>query len=430
MLGRNAVILRRGSRRLPTGHEKVRKAGFIVLIGSGLGLGISLLLTPFITRVFVPSVYGRFALITAVSSVFVGVSTFRLEVQAQRVIDDAEANGLIRLGLVVSCAWGIFLTLAACVAVVLWHVNGFWLSTGILVFLASLQLLGSAVLTRARRYRSLAVANFAQGASLSIIQLSLGLVSAGVGSLIAGFGAARLGWLPTLRQSRHETRGIVTLLRENLRFARLAGSSALINSFTSQIPLFLASIFYGNATVGQLAIAIRILVAPLAIVGQAAASANIGEVGRLLRRGSDTAAQVVRSGMRDLLVVGAIPCSLAGALGAWAIPFILGKEWRQAGLLLAVLAFGTLAQFVVAPFSQLLNVTGNNRYLLIWDAGRFATTTLSFCIPWALGLSSVWAIGSWSVALVATYGVLAWLTIRAVATYSMDARDLPQVDSL
>src|ERR1700683_1743284 len=72
----------------------VRKAGFIVLAGSGLGTGISFLATPFISRIFAPAVYGRFAFITGVVSAFVGVSTFRLEVQALRVRDDAEATAL------------------------------------------------------------------------------------------------------------------------------------------------------------------------------------------------------------------------------------------------------------------------------------------------------------------------------------------------
>lgn len=422
---RTRTRLRRRGAELPglelghtPGQGGVRKAGFIVLLGSGLGAGVSLLVTPFISRLFEPAVYGSFALITGVASVFVGVSTLRLEIQSLRVTDDAEATGLIRLGLIATCAWGAVLTLASCVAVVMWDVNGFWLSLGMLVFLASLQLLGSAVLTRARRYRSLAVANFFQGASLGVIQMSLGLVSASIGSLLAGFGVARLGWLPSLRPSQQQMPGISTQWRRNRRFAALAGSSAFLNSLTTALPVLLTSIFYGDATVGQLAIATRILFTPLGIISQSAASANIGEVGRMLRRGDDTAAQVVRRGMRDLLVVGLIPCIAAGTLGTWAVPLILGREWREAGQLLAVLAIGTLAQFVVAPFSQLLNMTGNNRLQLLWDTGRFCATVFSLCIPWALGLSSAWAIGAWSVALVVVYGALARMIIRAVVRYS------------
>jgi len=417
---------RRSTLGLAAGQGGVRKAGFIVLLGSGLGTGIGLLATPFISRIFEPAVYGSFALITGVVSVFVGISTFRLEVQSLSVADDAEATALIRLGLVASCAWGAALTLAACVAVAIWDVNGYWLSTGILVFLASLQLLGSAVLTRARRYRSLATANFVQGASLGVVQLLLGLASAGVGSLLAGFGAARLGWLHALRHSQHEMPRIATLWKKNWRFAAVAGSSAFLNSLTSALPVLLTSTFYGDATVGQLAIATRILLTPLGIVSQSAASANIGEVGRMLRRGDAAAAQLVRHGMRDLFAIGLIPCSLAGVLGTWAVPFVLGKRWNEAGLLLSVLAVGTLAQFVAAPFSQLLNMTGNSRWQLMWDTARFCVTVLSLCLAWALGLSPVWAIGSWSVALVVVYAALVHLTIRAVVTYPRHAVTIRQ----
>lgn len=401
----------------PSGQGRARKAGFTVLLGSGLGNAVGLLVTPLISRTFEPAVYGEFALITAVTSVFVGVSTFRLEVRSLNAVDDAEATGLIRLGLILAGAWGAALTLAACLAVTLWHANGYWLSMGVLVFLASLQLLGSAVLTRVRRYRSLAAGNFVQGASLGVIQLLLGLVGAGLGALLAGFGAARLGWLPALRSPRREIRGIAVLWRENRRFAALAGSSAFLNSLTTAAPVLLVAVFYGDATVGQLAIGIRLLVTPLSVIGQSAASANLGEVSRMLRIGDDTAARLVRHGIRDLLAVGLIPCALAGVLGAWAVPLLLGQEWREAGLLLAALAAGALAQFVASPFSQLLNLTGDNRLLLTWDTGRCIATVLSFWGPWAAGLSPVWAVGSWSVALVAIYSALASLVLRAIARY-------------
>ncbi len=414
------VVVRRLGRTIRSishGQGEVRKASFIVLIGGGLGLGISTLLTPFITRIFDPAVYGSFALVTAVTSIFVGISTFRLEVQAQKVSDNAEASALVRLGFVTTCAWGAALTLSACVAVALWHVNVYWLSLGVLVVLASLQLLGSAVLTRSRDYRRLAIANFAQNAGLGVLQLFLGLFSASVGSLLAGFGAARLYWVPTLSQPKNKRLGMVRLWNENRLFAITAGSSAFINSVTSVLPVLLTSLFFGATAVGELAIAMRIIVVPLTVIGTAAGSAIVGEVGRLLRSGDQSAVRVVRSGMRDLLAVGFIPCGLAAALAVWAVPFILGREWREAGQLLAVLSIGALAQFVVAPFSLLVSMTGQNRLLLLWDTQRCCATVLSLYIPWMLGLSSVWAISCYSVALVGVYISLAWLILRSVASY-------------
>jgi O-antigen/teichoic acid export membrane protein len=410
--------VRREAPAQPSHQRRVRKAGFVVLIGSGLGTAVSLLVTPLISRIFEPAVYGEFALITGVVSVFVGVSTFRLEVRSLQASDDAEATMLIWLGLLASVAWGVGLTLAAGLAVGIWHLNGYWLSTGILVFLASLQLLGSTILTRDRRYRSLAAGNFLQGAGLGVVQLFLGLISPGIDSLLAGFGSARLGWLAALRKPGCDRTRISALWRQNRRFATLAGSSAFLNSLTSSVPILLVSAFYGDAAVGQLAIGIRVLVTPLSIIGQSAASANLGEVSRMLRdRDTDDAVWLVKRGMRDLLAIGLIPCVLAGTAGVWAVPFVLGQKWREAGLLLAVQAAGALAQFVVVPFSQLLNVTGENRRLLIWDMGRFCMTVLSFCAARAAGLPPVWAVGCWSAALVVVYGALARMIPHAITRY-------------
>lgn len=401
----------------PSGQGRVRKAGFTVLLGSGLGSGISLLATPLITRIFEPAVYGEFALITSITSVFVGVSTFRLEVQSLRAADDAEATGLIRLGFIASVAWGGALTIATGLAVALWGVDGYWLSMGVLVFLASLQLLGSAVLTRAQRYRGLAAGNFVQCASFGVVQLLLGMISAGVGELIAGFGAARLCWLPALNTFRRKVPGIGALWRENRRFGILAGGSALINSLATSVPVLLVSLSYGDAAVGQLAIGIRLLVTPLSIIGQAAASANIGEVSRMLRDGTDNPVRLVRHGMRDLFAVGLIPCVMAGVLGAWAVPFVLGQAWRESGLLIAVLSAGALAQFVVSPFSQLLNLTGDNRRLLIWDTARLVTTFLSFWAARTAGMSLAWAVAFWSFTLVVLHVAQARLVFRAIVRY-------------
>ena len=398
----------------PSSRGRVRKAGFTVLMGRGLGNAVSLLAAPLISRVFEPAIYGQFALITGVVSVFVGVSTFRLEVQALRTADDAEATGLIWLGLLASGAWGAGLTLAAVVAVASWHLTGYWLSAGVLVFLASLQNLGPAALTRDRRYHSLAVQNFFQGASLGVVQLLLGLISASAGALLAGFGVARLGWLTALRRPRRGMPRSSALMRQNKRFMALAGSSAFFNALTGSAPILLVAVLYGDAAVGQLAIGLRVLVTPLSIIGQSAASANLGEVSCMLRVSDDNAVRVVRHGMRDLLAVGLIPCIAAGAVGVWAVPFLLGQKWREAGLLLAVLATGALAQFVVSPFSQLMNLTGDNRRLLMWDTGRFGVTVLSFCVPRAAGMSVVGAVGCWSVAMVVVYGALALLIPRAI----------------
>lgn len=390
-----------------------RRAGLIVLAGSAAGFGINLLLTPVLSRLFSPDRFGFFSTITAVTSVFVGVSTFRLEVLSQRTPDDAEAAQLRRLGLVMASAWGLALTIVAAAWMLVGNVSAWWLAAGVLVTIASLQLIGSAGLTRTRSYRALAISNFVQGAGTGAVQIVLGWLVGGAGSLLAGFGAARLVWLRSTRIKGHAEEGLRQLWQRSRRFAAVSGGSALINSLAGQLPILLSTTLFGHAEAGYLAMAVRILVAPLGIVSQAAASANIGEVGNMLREGSPDAPRVVVRSMRDLLLLGVIPCVAVGGLAIWLVPVVLGSTWAPTGTIMAVLAIGSLAQFVGSPFSQLLNLTGHNRRLLAWDVSRLLLIGISFGVVGRLA-GLIAAVAAYSGILVVLYALLIAIVVSAV----------------
>ena len=393
---------------------QVRRAGITVLVGSAAGFGLNLLLTPVLSRLFSPEAFGLFATLTAVASVFIGVSTFRLEVLSQRVGDETAGRDLQRLALVTSLLWGVAITAAVGSAMLVWPLSGWWLLTGPLVSVGSLQLIGSAVWTRRRDYRSLAWGNFVQGAASGVIQVVLGWFSPGAGSLVAGFAAARLVWVRALVGERRPRGTLTAAWARSRRFAGVSGLSALVNSGAGQLPILLVSLVLGQAEVGFLAMALRLFVAPLSIVGQAAATANLGEVGRLLRDGDRSAAGLVRRSMRELFLLGLLPCVLVAAVSTQAVPVLLGAQWAPVGPVMAVLAAGALVQFCVSPLSQLLNVTDHGRWLLLWDLARLLLVGTSFAVPLLMGAGLLVAVGVYSAVLCLLYGVMAHLVLRAV----------------
>lgn len=404
------------------GGSRFRSATLRVTLGSGLGYLVTLLLTPVLSRIFGPEAFGLSATVIAAISVFTGVSTFRLEIFAQRSPDDAQAWALFRTGLASAGVWGGLVSAGAVVAWWVFEADPLWLLVGPLVFLASLQLVGGAVLTRDRRYSALASANFTQGAGTGVGQVLLGLVQASPLSLVLGFAAARLVWfVPVARlfRPRPATSGAdrahaARIPEEVRRDAPVAGLSALVNSLGGQLTILVASALYGAVEAGLLAMAIRLLVSPLAIIGQAAAAASIGELGRIVRTSTDGGGSVVKSAMRDLFLVGLIPCVSLGVVGVFFSGPILGAEWEEAGIMMALLAPGTLLQFTVSPFSQLLNLTGRSRRLLVWDLTRVVVLATTLVTPWALGASILVTVACYSVALVPLYVWMAVLVRSAV----------------
>lgn len=391
-------------------------------VGSALGYLITLLLTPVLSRLFGPEAFGLSATVIAVISVFTGVSTFRLEVFAQRSTDEREARSLFRYGLLCAASWGVLISLVALVAWWLLDVPWLWLLVGPLVFLASLQLIGGAMLTRQRRYTPLAGANFTQGAGTGVAQMLFGLLQASPLSLVLGFGAARLVWLFPVSRLRGAGPASPAGIPENARRdAPVAGLSALVNSLGGQLTILVASALYGAVEAGLLAMAIRLLVSPLAIIGQAAASASIGELGRLIRAGSGEGSAVVKSAMRDLALVGTVPCLGLAVVGLFFASPLLGAEWEHAGYMMALLAPGTLLQFAVSPFSQLLNITGRSRQLLLWDVVRVVVLTVALVLPWVLGASILVTVACYSAALIPLYVWMATLIRAALRTTNAHA---------
>ncbi len=398
-------------------QPQLRRASLLVLVGSAGGFLVTLALTPVVTRIYLPSLYGSFAAITALVSVFVGVSTLRLEVLSQREGDDDQASGLLRLGMLASVLWGSLITAVAAAVVAVRGVSMWWMASGALVVFGSFQLVGTAFYTRVRDYRSLASANFAQSAGLGVVQAIFGLASASLGSLMAGFVLPRLVWLrPIRRGTARAGGGQHSIWLNSRRYAALSGSSALINSAAGQVPILFTSALYGQASTGLLAMAVRILVSPLGLIGQAVAAAATGEVGAALRDADNERAHaIVRRGMRDQTLVGALPCGLAIVCAPLLANRILGPSWTDVGQFVAALSLGALGQFAVAPFAQLLNISGHSRWLLQWDVLRLLLIVVSLAIPWIAGGDVLSAMWCYSGALVVTYFILAAILLRALS---------------
>lgn len=392
-----------------------RRAGLTVLIGSAGGAALALVLTPVLSRLVTPGVFGTFMTFVALASVMVGVSTMRLEVAGQAEPDDDEARAVLGLGMSLAVALGVLVTAATVVAFLLDLVPLLTLTVGPMVTIASTQLIGAAWLARRQAYGALAGASFVQNGGLAVAQAGLATLSPTVGALIVGFVLSRAYWFLHIPRFVWRRTAARRVWRRHRAYALTAGTSAGVNSLAGQVPILLPALLYGDQAAGLLAMALRILVSPLALIAEAAAAAAVGEISQAIRIQSGQGRAVLRRGLLDLATVGALPSLAAGALGTVAVPWLLGEEWAGAGTIVAVLAAGAWAQFIVAPFSQALNLSGHSRWLLVWDLARLSVVTAAFLVPSSLGLGIVAAAACYSVAMLGLYAAMSIMCDRALA---------------
>lgn len=384
------------------------RSGLLIVVASVIGYGVTLGTTPLLTRIVEPVVFGGFAVALAIASSFIGVASLRLEVISLGEDSDARAASLRILALRSILIFAVFvLLIVAMYCVITQDFTFLWVP--LMLVMGSVPPIALAKLQRERRYQAIAGDSFVQGAGMGLFQLLLAYVWPVMGSLVVGFGLSRVALVRHLEFKRLLKPLPEGLWRQYGASARRAGLSAGINSLAGQAPLLLSGILLSPLYAGLLAMAFRIFVGPLTIIGNAAAHLSMGEISRLLREGDRRASQIFVRGVAGL---GALAAPLlVGALvyGPQLVSWILGDGWSEVGDMVRALALGAVFQFAVAPFSQLLNVGGDNSWLLLWDAIRLLLFISIFTIPAVVGMGIMTTLWIFSIVQVFLY---TWMAAR------------------
>lgn len=395
-------------------------AGQLVIVAS----------SPILTRLYGPEAFGVLAVFASLSAIIGMTSALRYEFAIPVARDPDEAADLVGLG------FAVVLMTTALVALGVWLI-GPWLARltgspsleGLLWFLPpAVGLFGlSLPLTywsvRQGTFRVNTATKLLQALAQSVLQLGLGLARAGTPGLVAGYA---LGYLVTpfsylralpseerRRLLRIRWRRLWPLARRHWQYPVYSAPSGLIQSSTQLLPAVVLAALYGPAVAGWFALGQRVMGLPVKLLAQAANQVFLGEAPRL---GDD--AQVRRLFLRSaggFALIGLVGMAPVAVLGPWLFALVFGPEWREAGVMAALLVPQHLARFVVTPVSQTLNIYGRQELHLVASIANGASLVAAFGLGWAADLGAMKAIGLYSLGTTLAYLLylgFAWSVIR------------------
>jgi O-antigen/teichoic acid export membrane protein len=209
------------------------------------------------------------------------------------------------------------------------------------------------------------------------------------------------------------------------RFPLMSTWSSLANAGGLHLAPFAMAVVYGPLAAGWFAVGQRIMALPSTIIGQAVAQVYLQRAAACARRDSDELRSLFVSTAKRLALFGAMLVVPAAILAPLVFPLVLGPSWKGAGELMQVAGVMYLAQFVVAPLSQTLNVIGRQDLQLIWDVGRLVAMVGVFALGRAAGWSAVTTIGVLAAVMTVAYIGLAlgsFLAIGHPGRYPIDGR--------
>ncbi len=366
--------------KLAWARKFLRSDAFVVLTGSALTQLIGLGALMVIGRCYSPADFGVFASFFAVSNIFVAIAGFRLHLAVPIPIDDLEAAHVCVAALLGVTL--ISLTSALAVALV---PNSFVVLTplssiGPLVWALPLAVLGPAGFViaqyweiRQRRFGRVALLQVVQATAIAALQFAFGVASAGVPGLIISQVLGCLGvfaWLLLTEFKRHPAiwrriswRGTATAMYRFRKFPKYSTLEALANTSGTQVPMLILASHNGDAVVGAIAMAVRMVLVPAAMVSTALSQALYPEI--VAQSRSQQLGQFIRGRMMRVGLIATLPVIAITVFAPSFTAFAIGPQWCDAARATLWLAPVAILMLIASPLSPALHILEVQRAALL-----------------------------------------------------------------
>ena len=338
--------------------------------GTVIAQAIPIAISPILTRLYSPEEFGLFALYMGLAAVLSVIVTGRYDLAVMLPKDDDAAANLVILSLVISVivsllTLGVIFLTSSNIASVLGkpEIEKWLFLLPITIFLIGIYQSLNSWNNRKKRYATLAKNRIYQSSSISLAQVSGGLISGSgflliigdlIGKIISTFILAFKTWkLDSSKFLNTKKSKKWTLAKRYKKFPIFDTGATLANVSAYQMQNILFPIFYGLASAGFYFLVIRVLQAPLSLI-----SASLTDVYKQKLTDPKTTDDDLKRYYKKMFVFlfsTGLPLLVVFMLiGKTLFSLVFGSEWRVAGEYAIILAPMFFIRFIASPLSYFL----------------------------------------------------------------------------
>ena len=364
-----------------------------VLSGSVIAQSIPIIGYLFIARIFAPGEFGIFAAWLGVVSVLGVGLTMRLEKTYVILAGKSERTQGLFATLVV------ILSNLLCVGLGVFMVSFFvalpvappvialcLLAAGLTAFVQSLM----AWLGANGFFKSLSFARISQTFFIAIFQIGFGLFKANSLSIMGGYIIGQLFcilavWavLSTVRRSWSATRfslvGVKRFIVKHKKFPIFSLPADLTNAFTAQFPVVFIGAYIGVLEAGVYAMAIKVLGAPIGLLGAAVLDVFRREAA-IEYRESGACKQSYGRTFRVLTTAAIFMVFGVYFLADFVFTTFFGDQWALSAEIAILLLPMFAMRLVASPLSYIVYIADRQQVDLVWQIALLIVTLLAFFI--------------------------------------------------
>jgi len=411
--------------------------------GAAFGQGITVLVSPVLTRLYTPDDFGVFGVYASILGIVTVVASLRYEYAIPLPEEDGVAANIVALCFVV------LLGMTGLISVAIGFTGRQLVSwanapeLGPYLWLFPLGILGAGTYqilnywaVRKRDFPRISRTRISRGVGRAVVQVGAGALTGGALGLLLGqltgetAGSASLG-LSAWKRDRAALSavGLAPMRQAARRFRRfplLLSWAGLLDALGLQLPQLLLAAFYGAEVAGWFALGQRAIAAPLNIVVDSVAQVFFGEAAQMSRDQPRAVKRLFFRLAKRLAVLGGLPVAVICALAPWLFGAVFGPGWVPAGRYVQVMGLMFAVRFAVIPLAHTLNVLERQDLYLAWDGLRLVLVVAALLAARFANLPDVLAVGAYAAAMLVSYLALFGFAMRALRYHHMRHTEAPR----
>ncbi len=387
---------------------------FIMFAGTALGQFCSVLLSPILTRIYLPEFFGILGLFAVVIDVLSVFSTLSYELALPLAKSKRDAANLLGV-----CALCMLITALSFYLLLFflpseWYNNllgslvpySYFLPIGVLCVSAYHVMIAYA--TWEEKFAIISKTKIYQGVTGPVTQIGLGIAGAGGAGLLIGYIIGQsagffnmfvnLVLKPRDLITQITRQGMIEIGRRFSRFPLISTWSELISSFGSNNLLFIViPILYSNVIAGYIFLISRIIERPLLLISTSILQVYIGEAAKTQNSNPQAMHKRFMQIVKVQSAIVALWLIIINATAYYFIPVLFGKNWGDATIYIYILTICYFPQMVMASVTHTLQILEKQALMGLWEFIRFALVIGGFISSYIFALDAKQALLLYSI---------------------------------
>lgn len=346
---------------------------------------IAFILTPIITRIFIPEIYGLYTTFISFATIIITIAFLRYEESIILPKHDSDAASLMFASLIFLLIIDVILLL-----LLIFFGESFFQWYGIpqiypLAIYLPLYILVYGLFhllrqwnTRNKRFKLQATTQVIQTITDNVAKLSMGfagfiqavslMISSVLGYVVGGsiIGMETIKHDLAIFKKGFNLKNIKAQIIRYKKFPLIASWSALLNVVSWNLPVVMLAPLFSTAVAGFYSLGFTIIQIPISLI-----SASIGQVFKQrcsVAIHDNSLTPLVEEVMALLIMLSPIPFIFLMFFGGDAFGLVFGNKWIEAGMYAAILAPFGLTLFIIQAICGLTSVLEIQEIELIADA--------------------------------------------------------------